>query len=275
MRSTRAYLMIACSLLAGIVAVLFGARWLAGQASMATRDVVVATRDLELGSALNPSMVQIVSWPAGSVPTGAIDDIKSIDTRVLRTSVQRGEAVLDAKLAPVGTKGGLSAVIGDGKRAITVKVNEVIGVAGFALPGNYVDVLVNIRDERDKPVSRIVLEQILVLAVAQEAGRDETKPKVVNAVTVEVSPDQAERLDLARSIGSLSLALRNQVDRTPVLTSGVRQDDLLRVKAIDPPKVAATASAPRKPSAARPKAAPASAGRVEVIRGLQKSSTDV
>jgi pilus assembly protein CpaB len=271
--------MITCSILAGLLAVVFGARWLAGQASMATQQVVVAARDLEPGSMLEPAMLQLTSWPAGSIPAGAISEIKELDTRVLRTSITRGEPLLDTKLAPIGTKGGLSAVIGDGKRAITVKVNEVIGVAGFALPGNYVDVLVNIRDDRDKPISKIVLEHILVLAVAQEAARDETKPKVVSAVTVEVSPEQAERLDLARSVGSLSLALRNQVDRKPVLTSGIRQDDLLRAALMVEPKPATSPPPAAKPKpAAQPKATtvPAAASaRIEVIRGLQRSSTEL
>ncbi|OHC68548.1 MAG: Flp pilus assembly protein CpaB [Rhodocyclales bacterium GWA2_65_20] len=276
MRSTRAYLMIGFSMLAGILAVLFGARWLAGQASMATQQVVVAARDLELGSVLDPSMLQVVSWPAGSIPAGTIGDVKALDTRVVRTSVSRGEPLLEAKLAPLGTKGGLSAVIGDGKRAITVKVNEVIGVAGFALPGNYVDVMVNIHDDKGKPISKIVLERILVLAVAQEAGRDETKPKVVSAVTVEVSPEQAEKLDLARSVGNLSLALRNQVDKSPVLTTGVRQDDLLHVAMVRevPPPAAAPVRAPAKARRAAPVRAP-SRDSVEVIRGVQKSTAEL
>lgn len=276
MRSTRAYLMISFSLLAGLLAVIFGARWLAGQASMATQPVVVATRDLELGSVIDASMLQTVNWPSGSIPAGALGEVKEVDARVLRTGVMRGEAVLESKLAPIGTKGGLSAVIGDGKRAITVKVNEVIGVAGFALPGNYVDVLVNIRDDRDKPISKIVLEHILVLAVAQEAGRDETKPKVVSAVTVEVTPEQAERLDLARSVGSLSLALRNQVDKNPVQTAGIRQDDLLRVALVQPVKEAKPSPKPAKaPRKAAPRPAKPDGVAVEVIRGLQKSTVEM
>lgn len=273
MRSRRAYLMIGFSLVAGLLAVIFGARWVAGQAAMATQQVVVASRDLELGSVLDASMLQVVSWPASSVPAGSIGEIKALDTRVIRTSVSRGEPLLEAKLAPVGTKGGLSAVIGDGKRAITVKVNEVIGVAGFALPGNYVDVLANIHDDNNKPISKIVLEHILVLAVAQEAGRDETKPKVVSAVTVEVSPEQAEKLDLARSVGSLSLVLRNQVDKTAVSTSGVRQDDLLRVALVRPAMPLETKAAPakvRRAVQARP-----DRSHVEVIRGVQKSSMEL
>lgn len=267
-------MMIGFSVLAGIAAVVFGARWLAGQASMATQEVVVASRDLDLGTVLNPSMMQVARWPAGSIPKGAVSDVKSIDARVIRTTILRGEPILEAKLAPVGTKGGLSAVIPDGKRAISVKVNEVIGVAGFALPGNYVDVLVNIHDEREKPISKIVLEHILVLAVAQEASRDDTKPKVVNAVTLEVTPEQAEKLDLARSIGSLSLVLRNQIDTNSAQTGGARRGDLLQVAEVVP--APAPQAAPSKP---RPKAVKRSASavpapsrdRIEVIRGVQKS----
>lgn len=277
MKNTRALVMIGFSVLIGLAAVLFGARWLGQQAAVATTQVVVAARDIELGSQLNPSMLQLVTWPAGSIPSGAMTDLKTLESRVVKTALQRGEPLLEAKLAPVGTKGGLSAVIGEGKRAITVRVNEVIGVAGFALPGNYVDVMVNTQDEREKPISKIVLEKILVLAVAQEAGRDETKPKVVNAVTLEVAPEQAEKLDLARSVGSLSLVLRNQVDRAGTVTAGVRRGDLLNLAAAPAAPVHTAArirrTAPRK--AAPAAEAEQDRGRVEIIRGLQRSSTDI
>jgi pilus assembly protein CpaB len=171
---------------------------------------------------------------------------------VLKTSLARGEPVLEAKLSPVGTVGGLSAVINEGKRAITVRVNDVIGVAGFALPGNYVDILVNTEKDnkdggvqgRDQNISKIVLEKILVLAVAQEAGRDETKPKVVDAVTLEVTPEQAEKIDLARSIGSLSLVLRNQVDPQDATTAGATKASLLKIPVAAPPAPAAPAPKP-------------------------------
>lgn len=274
MRSTRAYLMIGFSIFAGIVAVVFGARWLAIQASMATQEVVVASRDLDLGTALNPSMLQVVRWPAGSIPVGSISDVQALDARVVRVSVQRGEPLLDGKLAPLGTKGGLSAVIGEGKRAITVKVNEVVGVAGFALPGNYVDVLVNVRDDRDTAISKIVLEHILVLAVAQESGRDDTKPRVVSAVTVEATPEQAEKLDLARSIGQLSLVLRNQIDKNPVNTAGVRKNDLLQIAEFKAAPLAPVIRAEPKPVRRGVAAPVASRGSVEVIRGVQKSNIE-
>lgn len=271
MRSTRAYLMIGFSIVAGIIAVIFGARWLAVQASVATQQIIVASKDLDLGTALDASMLEAVRWPASSIPPGSINDIRALDSRVVRVSLQRGEPVLEGKLTPVGTTAGLSAVIGDGKRAITVKVNEVVGVAGFALPGNYVDVLVNVRDDRDSAVSKIILEHILVLAVAQEKNRDETKPKVVNAVTLEATPEQAEKLDLARSVGTLSLVLRNQIDQDAVQTNGVRKADLMHQSS---PRVTAQSTVVQPVRRSAPAVSVASRDKVEVIRGIQKSSVD-
>jgi pilus assembly protein CpaB len=128
---------------------------------------------------------------------------------------------------------GLATVIAPGTRAMTVRVNDVVGVAGFALPGNYVDIIVNIPaplsfDRRgEKTISKIVLERVLVLAVAQQANRDETVPKVVNAVTLQVSPEQAEKIDVARSVGTLSLVLRNQLDQQAEPTQGATRASLL------------------------------------------------
>ena len=181
----------------------------------------------------------------------------------------RNEPVLEAKLAPKGTRGGLSAVIAEGKRAITVRVNDVVGVAGFALPGNYVDVIVSTKDERkpkeEQNISKIVLEQILVLAVGEEAGRDDTKPKAVKAVTLEVTPEQAEALDLARSVGQLSLVLRNQVDTVPVATQGITKDALL---GFEPP---APAPAVVKVRNIVRRAAPPPKECVEVFNGRSRS----
>ena len=188
--------------------------------------------------------------PSGSIPVGSANDPKTLEDRVVKTSVLRVEPILDSKLAPLGTKGGLSAVVAEGKRAMTVRVNDVIGVAGFALPGNFVDILVNTTDDRKRgsadQISKIVLEHILVLAVAQEAGRDETKPKVVSAVTLEVTPEQAEKLDLARSIGSLSLVLRNQVDPKPVESTGATKQSLLRGEPEPEPTPVAAKTEPAK-----------------------------
>lgn len=233
MKNPRAFLMIVISIGIGLGAVVLASRWVSQQATLASSKIVVAAQDIDLGTPLTPQMLKVADWPKGNVPAGATEDIKTLDTRVVKTSLLRGEPVLESKLAPLGATGGLSAVIKEGNRAMTVRVNDVVGVAGFALPGNYVDIVVNTEDESvkaenvNKSISKIVLEHILVLAVAQEQNRDETKPRVVNAVTLEVTPEQAEKLDLARSVGSLSLVLRNQIDTSVVTTTGSTKKDLL------------------------------------------------
>jgi pilus assembly protein CpaB len=245
MKNNRAWVMFVVALLAGLAAALSASRWLVQTSSGAVTSVAVASEDISLGEPIEPNMVHTVSWPADSVPPGVFKDAKALEGRVVRSSVAKGEPVIEAKLAPVGTKGGLSAVIAEGKRAITVRVNDVVGVAGFALPGNYVDVIVNTQEpgkSDQQSISKTVLERILVLAVAQQVSREDTAPKVVNAVTLEVTPQQAEKLDLARSVGTLSLVLRNQVDDNPLATSGATKNTLLGVAAPEP------APAPVKPT---------------------------
>lgn len=278
MKGTRGLMMLLIALLAGGAAVVFASRWIQAQAAD-TGQIAVAAVDVELGAKISPEMIKLVAWPSGSVPPGSFNQAEALNGRVIKASLARGEPVIEAKLAPVGTKGGLSAVVADGKRAMTVRVNDVIGVAGFALPGNYVDIMVNTQNEgarsgdKDKAISKIVLERILVLAVAQEANRDETKPKVVNAVTLEVSPEQAENLDLARSVGTLSLVLRNQVDPAPAATEGATKATLLKE---EPAPVVVVKAAPPVRRAAAPRVVvspvPASTTCVEVIRGTVKSN---
>ncbi|MFX1802742.1 Flp pilus assembly protein CpaB [Paraburkholderia sp. A1RO-5] len=240
MKNVRALVMLVIAAVAGLGAVALASRWMLEKSSGSTAKVAVAAVDINLGQRLNPEFIKMVDWPSGSLPPGAFVDAQKLDGRVMKTSVLRGEPILDGKLTPLGTQGGLSAVIAEGHRAITVRVNDVIGVAGFALPGNYVDIIVSTQQDKgnkgsagntDDSISKIVLEKILVLAVAQEVGRDETKPKVVNAVTLEVTPEQAEKLDLARSVGTLSLVLRNQVDTVVAPTIGVTKATLLGEKA--------------------------------------------
>src|SRR6201991_117185 len=247
MKNARAVTMLLIATLAGLTAVVFASRWMVSQSSNATTKVVVAASDINLGQRIGPDFLKLTDWPSNSVPPGSFGDAQKLDGRVLKESTLRGEPLIEAKLSPVGTLGGLSAVINEGKRAITVRVNDVIGVAGFALPGNYVDIIVNTEKDpntqRDQHISKIVLEKILVLAVAQEVARDETKPKVVDAVTLEVTPGQAEKIDLARSIGTLSLVLRNQVDPQAATTAGATRSTLLDVAV--PAPASAPAPAPR------------------------------
>jgi len=282
MKNTRAIVVILLSILAGVAAVILAARWVGQQAAENTTPLVVASRDLELGAPLAAAMLQVIPWPSGAVPDGSFKDLKKLEGRVTRSQVFKGEPILEPKLVPEGSKGGaLPSMISGGKRAISVHVNEVVGVAGFALPGSFVDIMVNTTDSKNKVISKIVLRRILVLAVAQEASRDETKPKVVNAVTLEVTPDEAEKIDLARSIGTLSLVLRNPTDRNETETAGVHREELLGKETVPPVATAAAASAgaPARPvsrvrSVAAPRPVPGSAAGVEVIRGIQKSNSD-
>jgi pilus assembly protein CpaB len=286
MKNKRAIVMMGIAILFGLGAVVLASRWLLRQPTSGADRIVVAAGDVNLGQRLTPDMLKLVEWPAGSRPQGAYSDPQKVTGRVLKSSILRGEPLSESKLAPIGTVGGLSALITEGKRAITVRVNDVIGVAGFALPGNYVDIIVstqkdaapNDRNGREQNISKIVLERILVLAVAQEVSRDETKPRVVNAVTLEVTPSQAENLDLARSVGTLSLALRNQVDPQDADTGGATKLTLLHEVAPPPlkPAVAAIRAVPlvRAAGARAPELRPATMVKrncVGVLNGVSMS----
>jgi len=292
MKNSKALAMIGVSFVVAALAVWLASRWVSEQSTLGTTQLVVAAADIPAGSRLAGEMLRVVPWPSAALPSGGARTSEALVGRVVKSPVAQGEPLTEARLAPVGTKGGLSAVVADGKRAMTVRVNDVIGVAGFALPGNYVDIIVNTQEDRpgqpsseDKRVSKIVLERILVLAVAQESGRDETRPKVVNAVTLELSPEQAEALDLARSVGSLSLVLRNQIDPRPTLTAGATKSTLLSTRPVAVPAAAVVvvnsssrpAPAPlpavaRRESRPKPVASPPRAEHcVTVITGVELS----
>lgn len=286
MRNARPLVVIAISVVIGFISVALAAQWIGRHPSIAITKVVVAARDLPIGTPLAKDMVQLVDWPAGAPITDPIRSVDDIKDRVITASVLRGEPIVSAKLAPKGETGGISAGLPGGARAITVKVNEIAGVAGFALPGNYVDVMVNTTDENNKSVSKIVLERILVLAVAQQAETRDNKPRVVDAVTLQVSPQEAESIDLARSVGSLSLVLRSQLEpRGTTVTAGARKNDLLKLASaattrIDGGSAAQLAPPAATPQAKRPSAAPAAAkpqapvaepGKLEIIRGTKKT----
>ena len=293
MMGTRGLMMLLVALIAGAAAVVMASRWMQAQ-NQGGGQIAVAAMDVEIGARLTPEMLRLTEWPPSSVPPGAFTDAAALAGRVVKTSVARGEPLIEGKLAPAGSKGGLSAVVAEGKRAMTVRVNDVIGVAGFALPGNFVDIMVNTQNQiarnsdKEQAISRIVLERILVLAVAQESDRDGTKPKVVNAVTLEVTPAQAEGLDLARSVGTLSLVLRNQVDPKLGGTEGATKATLLKEspEPAKPAPIVAAAKPVAKPRPAPPPqvvaiaatappapvAAPIDKVCVDVVRGAARTS---
>jgi pilus assembly protein CpaB len=254
----RLLLSLAAALLAALAAVLL-ARQIGARPALETARIAVAAADIQAGTRLRADLLQLADWPAASLPHGAHRTLAALDGRVTRTALARGEPVQEARLAEPGASGGLSALVAQGKRAMTVRVNDVVGVAGFALPGNYVDILVSTQEERraaaerELSISKVVLERILVLAVAQEASAGDTRPRVVNAVTLEVTPAEAEQLDLARSVGQLSLVLRNQVDQAPARTSGATKRSLLQAAAPAAPVAPVVIAAPRRARAAPPR----------------------
>jgi len=282
MKSTRAMLMILVSLIIGALAVWLAARWVGQQTNENTVKVVVTTTSIDAGSPIQPSMLVMANWPKNGVPAGAFTDVKKPVGRVSNTPLYPGEPVLEVKLAPEGTSGGLSAAISPNKRAISLQVNEIVGVAGYIRPGSLVDVMVNSREGNFKPVSKIILEKILVLAAAQEDKRDQTKPKVVGTVTLEVTPEQAEKIDLARNIGTLSLVLRNPLDASASATTGAYREDVFRGGQVQANELSAstlpspTGEAPVRPVVRKTPRAPSATqpvtSSVEVIRGIQKAT---
>lgn len=295
MNRLRAVLTVVAALCLASLAVVLAWRYIGSKTRIDTHQVAVAARNIDLGSALDAAQLQLIDWPRDSIPEGAfhsleplLNDPQTKAPRIARTSLMKGEPVLESRLAPIGSQGGLSAVIHSGNRAITVRVNDVVGVAGFALPGSFVDVLVNTTEPgaqngiSEASISKIVLDHILVLAAAQEVAREDAKPKVVNAVTLEVTPEQAERLDLARSVGTLSLVLRNPIDVGGTPSSGINKEQLLHwvTKPVSPSEerapAAPTAAPPPPPPAPRrsPAHRPSPTDRVEVIRGTDRVHQD-
>jgi pilus assembly protein CpaB len=237
--------------------------------------IVVATGDLEAGSAIGAEKIKAVPWATSVVPEGAFEDPKLVVGRIARMPIATGQPIMESNLAKPDAKSGLTSVINEGWRAISVEADEVSGVAGFIMPGSYVDVLVSGKDMAGASFSKIVLQYVRVLAVEQDTKADPEQPRVVRAVTLELSPEQSERLDLARSVGKLSLALRNQFDKRPSISRGARLNDLM-AGAGNPaptpsasPQPAAPSAGRAMPTAARPASAQPvrSVAQVEEIRG--------
>jgi pilus assembly protein CpaB len=174
--------------------------------------IIVAVQEIEAGSQIKKSDLKSIYWNHAPVPPKSFKDLSELTNRVARQKIVVGEPILEEKLAATGSKAGLAATIATGKRAITVKVNDVAGVPAAALPGSYVDILVSVKQGSTESYTKTVLTNIKVLAVPIDANSTSNKPKTISAVTVELTPEEAEKLDLARTIGTLSLTLKNEVD---------------------------------------------------------------
>ena len=196
---------------------------------IATRHAVVAAKAMTMGTRLTRESVKLVDWPAKTPLRGGFSDIETVVDRGLLASVIENEPLIESKLAPREAGAGLPPSIPAGMRAMSVKVNEVIGVAGFVVPGTRVDVVVVIR-QRDESMSRVVVGNVQVLTagtkIDQENSKD-GKPIPSTVVTLLVSPQDAERIALAQSEGQIMLALRNPLDVAPSETRGVRTSSLM------------------------------------------------
>lgn len=199
--------------------------------TLETQPVAVAKVDLSWGTTINKEMIELRPYLKSSLPSGYFSDINSVVGRVLISNIKANEPVLESRLAPTTIKtGGVAAVVSPKKRAVSVKVDKVVGVAGFINPGNRVDVLVTLHHERGQsPITKIVLENILVLAAGPEIQPKEKgeKPSTVDVITLEVTPEEAEKLALAATEGKILLALRNYNDTEDVMTRGVTVPVLL------------------------------------------------
>jgi pilus assembly protein CpaB len=220
------------SAILGLVTVILAAIWLRSYEASDLSKVVVAADILDVGRRIEAKDLKLVDWPKANLPIGSVSEPIALAGRTARVPIAKNEVVLERMLINGGSNGSLSAQITTGMRAFTMNVNEIAGVAGFALPGNFVDVIINGKDGKNEQVSKILLEKLRILAVAQETTTDSSKPKVVNAITLEVTPVDAEKLDLARSVGTLSLVLRNQSDIADGVSNGIRKEDLMLQKPI-------------------------------------------
>src|SRR6185436_9787643 len=242
-----------------------------GTSSIPTSSVLVAANDLQIGAELRQEDLRAVQWPSNAVPAGAFGKPEDLVGRGLIMPVMANEPFLPSKLASKEAGAGLPPVIPEGSRALSVRVNEVIGVAGYVLPGTRVDVVGTLSPTRDQidVTSKVILTNVLVLAAGTKIEQDEkNKPIQVTVVTLLVNPEEAEKVTLASTEGKIQLALRNPLDKTAPVTSGIKPAVLMGTGA--PVKRVASASTGRRPQT-QVAPAPAPAPTVEMIRGDKRS----
>ena len=235
--------------------------------------IVVAGVNMGMADTVTSQHVKLVPWPNGSIPTGAIRSIAEAENRVVRSSIVAGEPLLEAKLAPqLSGKGGLMPMlVPDGQRGVTFKVDDATKESGFVLPNSRVDVLVSMpkSPNSQEKISKVILQDVTVLAAGQTVELRDNKPVAVTTVTVALLPNQAERLALAQSEGKLTLAMRNLRDNKLVETRGVTSASLLAdSSSVAAPVRTAKASAPRRIEVSAPLPPPrVESYAITVVRG--------
>jgi pilus assembly protein CpaB len=300
MRNKRFFVVLAGALLFGLLAAVTVSRYLSSAQAFSKdlRQVAVAKVAIPIGTKIVAEQVIVVPFPKESTPDGAFDSAAKLTGRVAVINIAAREPITEARLAPEGTAAGLSAVIPEGYRAMTVKVDDVVGISGFIMPGTLVDIVVVI-DPGDQAqgaqgsISKIVLQNIKVLANGQNIDKPESQREAnsVKAVTLQVTPEQAEKLALAATEGKLQLVMRNSIDQGDEQTTGINRRTLLNgdratpapepgsLKSEQPKPEAKPVRRPRTQAAVKPAAAPAPAAQaprasVEMIEGAKKRSVD-
>jgi pilus assembly protein CpaB len=233
-----------------------------------TTKIAVAGSDLDIGAEITKDSVRLIDWPSNAAPANGISDPNEVIGRGLVMPMIQNEPFLELKLAPKDAGAGLPPAIPPGLRAVSVKVNEVIGVAGYVLPGTHVDVVATVNPTQNATdvTSKVILTNVLVLAAGTkiEQGEKDKKPIAVSVVTMLVDPEQAERLTLASTEGKIQLALRNPLDKTTPVTPGIKTKALLGAQATTPRAIA-------RPGTVVPVAGPLDLTTVEVIRGDKRA----
>jgi pilus assembly protein CpaB len=239
--------MVGIAVVFGLLAVFVAQGWLNYQAELsrktvapkpqavATRTIVVAAGPLRFGAHIIAEHLREVSWPDQAIPAGTFASIAELTAngkRIVLASIERNEPILRTKITGPGQKATLSAVIQDGMRAVTVRVNDVEGVAGFVLPGDHVDVLLTRQAERTSGTNDVVIQNTRVLAVDQLADDAADRPTVVRAVTLEVDTIGAQKIALAASLGNLSLMLRRAGEQHMDATRRITTSDLAQTEVI-------------------------------------------
>jgi len=198
------------------------------QANLDTVPVVVAADTISRGQVVEEDLVKLVDWPTDSVPEGAFRTVSDAVGKLARTEIYADDLLTAAKFLDTKAPSILSMLIPTGRRAISIKVNEVTGISGFVAPGSHVDVLLTVvGDDEDPAKTRIVLQDTEVLAIAQSIEQRDSRPVVVNTVTLNVNPREAETLTLASNEGSLHLELRNDRDDARVNSYGTSIDQVI------------------------------------------------
>ena len=235
MRNKRFLIVLCGALIFGVLAAVSVSRYLSSAQAYSKNlgPVAVAKVAIPVGTKIIAEQVSVVQFPRESMPDGHFEAADKLVGRVAVVNIPPREPITEAKIAPEGTAGGLSAVIPEGYRAMTVKVDDVVGISGFIQPGTLVDVVVVIDPAEhagmQNPISKIVLQNIKVLANGQNIDKpdDQREANSVKAVTLQVTPEQAEKLALAATEGKLQLVMRNSIDQGDEQTQGVNKRGLL------------------------------------------------